>query len=195
MALAHQPIFSEFPTYDDTYIINDTTSSQVFYGELNGFPHTYRLDIKENQEIKVEVLVPDIEEAHNDRGAIIVRELEVGGVEEVVRLSKGKNAWESFYEPWGGDSYRRGPTYVGELEPGSYLLEVQTAENLGKYVLVLGEMKSLSGLGYFEKLSRIYEIKKFFGKSPISVLQSPIYLLSVITLILIGFLIYRRKKK
>ena len=192
VALAHQPVLVEFERYQDTFPIVDPELSKAFYGVLSGFPHTYQITIDEPLELRAQVLVPDIDEADDNRGAIIVRLKDRAGVAEVARLKPKEASWESFYEPWGGDSYRSGPEWSGTLEPGTYFLEVNTAINLGKYVFVVGEFDKFSELGYFATVKRIYQVKKFFGKPGITLLQSPVFTIPFLLLLTLSYFGYRR---
>ena len=192
VALAHIPELPVYERYEDTQIIADPTISRAFYAELTGFPHNYEFTLDTEKEISVELLNPDIKEATDNRSAIIVK-YEKRGVSEVARLNYQDADWESFYEPFGGDSYRRGPAFKGTLPAGRYLLEVNTSENFGKYVLVVGQLENFSEVGFLETLKRIYQVKQFYGKPPIATLQSPFYLVPVSILLMTGVIVYRRK--
>ena len=195
VASAHLPNLPEFSDYEDVEVIAEPQVSQAYYSELTGFPHRYEFTLDSRQEIFVEVLVPDIHEATNDIGGIVVKKKPRGLVEEVSSLIARDASWESFYEPFGGDSYRRGPSFTGEVDAGEYLIEISTAMNTGKYVLVVGEREDFSGVGFFENLKRIYEVKRFFGKPPIAVFQSPFYFVPLLIVVLIGLLVWYRRRK
>lgn len=194
-ALAHQPAVVDFTNYDDNEVVEDVTLSQAYYGDLINFPHTYEINLTKPETLFVELLVPDIEGIDTNRSVLIVKRNPSGRVREVARLVPEEAEWESFYEPFGGDSYLRGPSFKQELEAGSYLIEVSTGDNLGKYVLVVGEREDFSNLGYFETVKRIYEVKKFYGKSPLAVLQSPIISVPLLVLLIVGFFLRRWYKK
>ncbi len=184
---------SDFSAYEDVELISDPTANQSFYGELDGFPHTYYFILKSDQELSFELFVPNIEEAKDDIGAIVVKKALRGSVEEVARLNPKTAEWGSFRKFSGGDSYRRGPSLSKELSAGEYILEVNTSVNEGKYVLALGALADYSGVGILKTWKQIYLVKRFYGKPPIAVLQSPYYFIPV-TLILIVFFVWYRKR-
>jgi len=193
---AHVPVLPEFASYDDAKTIVSPDISRAYYGELTSFPHRYEFVIEENnRDLFVEVLVPDIEAAANNIDAIIVKQHDAGYVDEVARLSAKDATWESFYEWFGGDSYRRGPGFEKTVEPGKYILEVFNANNVGKYVLVVGKKEDFSEVSIFETQQRIYEVKRFYGKSPLAVLQSPFYYVPTSVIILIALILWYRHRK
>jgi hypothetical protein len=194
---AHVPLVVTQTDLHDVVTIEDPDLSQAFYGLLQGFPHTYEFTVTQPMKLFVEVLVPDIESSTNNVSSIIVREVERSGrVTEIARLPAKDAAWESFFEPFGGDSYRRGPRFEAGIEPGKYRVEVHTPDNVEKYVLVVGKREEFAGIGYFELLGRIAEVKVFFEKPRISIVQSPfVYIPLIIILIAFGALWYWRKKR
>ncbi len=194
---AHVPVLPEFISYEDAKTIEFPDISRAYYGELTSFPHRYEFVIGENdQNLFVEVLVPDIKEAANDIDAIIVKQHDAGYVDEVARLLAKDAAWDSFYEWFGGDSYRRGPGFERQVEPGKYILEVYNDNNMGKYVLVVGKKEDFSEISVLETMKRIYGVKHFYGKSSLAVLQSPFYFIpAVVILIILVMLWYRHRKQ
>lgn len=195
LALAHSPALPEYASYDDITQVPDATVSRAYYAELVGFPHRYEFVVTEPQELFVEVLVPDTKEAENNIGAIIMKQKRPGLYDLVSELDARAVDWESFYEPFGGDSYRRGPSFTGAVEPGEYLIEVSTGHNVGKYIFVIGTKEDFSEVGFWGTMKRIYEVKRFLGKPPIAVLQSPFYLVPFLIVTVIGFLVYWRYKR
>ncbi len=193
---AHIPLVVTQENLHDIVTISNPDVSQAFYGELVGFPHTYEIEAKEPFTLTVEVLMPDIDSSNNTVSGIVVRNVTGSGrVTEVTRLLAKGASWSSFFEPWGGDSYRRGGTFSKEVEAGTYRIELSTPVNLEKYVLVVGE-KEESDLGYFETLERIMDVKVFFGKSRIMVIQSPLaYVPLLILFCILGFVYYRRRRQ
>jgi hypothetical protein len=193
VADAHVPNMVHPESETDITVIEDPNLSQAFYGELINFPHTYEISSEEPFLLKVEVLAPDIKSSENIYSGIIVKMPEgKGRVTEITRLKAGDASWESKYEPFGGDSYRHGPSYETEVAAGTYRIEVHTPDNIGKYVLVVGAREEMS-IGYFEMLGRIIEVKRFFEKTPLLVVQSPFYYVPL-GLILIVYFLYRRTK-
>jgi len=195
-ARAHVPLVLAPGHVEDAHEITDPGLSQAFYSDLAGFPHSYRISTGEEVIVPVEVLVPDVPRAENRVNVIIVRERERGGVDEVTRLSAANAQWKQIYEPFSAEYYRQGPSERVRLEPGDYRIEVSTPDNTEPYVLVVGEREELGGLGYVETVRQIAQVKEFFGKSPVWVIESPIvYVPALIVVAIIGvgaFIIWRR---
>lgn len=186
---AHQATFVN-PSQHDVITITDVELSQGFYGELSDAPHTYTFTLEEPTTVFTEILVPDIDSATNDKSGLILESLtDDAGVREVKRLPAKEATWESFYEWFAGDSYRRGPSYYDSLEPGTYLIEVSTPINHGKYVLVVGKREDSKG--YVATIKDIAQVKEFFGKSKMAILQSPLVSVPLVILLVLMYVIFR----
>lgn len=197
-AYAHVPLVVTQDSLYDITTIEDPELSQAFYGSLADFPHTYEIRADEPFHLYAEVLVPDIESTQNIVNGIVVRATgQKGRVEEVARLLAKDATWESFYEPWGGDTYRKGAVFEKDLERGVYRIEVSTPDNRQKYVLVVGKREDSGGIGYFETIGRIADVKTFFGKSKIRVIESPLVYIPLLLsiLLVVGLWYWRRRKK
>lgn len=193
LASAHVPVLVEQESLRDILIIEDPDLSQAFYGEMDNFPHTFEIRSGKPFMLFTQILVPDIDSAKDNISGIIIKLPESRGrVEEITRLSLS-SPWPSEYEPFGGDSYRMGPSFERELGPGTYRIEVNTPDNVEKYVLVVGKREELT-IGYFELVGRIAEVKAFFGKSKLRVVESPYVYVPLLVLLGIGYLLYRRRK-
>jgi hypothetical protein len=194
---AHVPVLVEQTSLHDVYVIDDPTLSQAFYGTQNGFPHTYEIRTKEPFLLRAEVLIPDIDHATENVTGIIIKETgRQGRVEEVARMLATDATWESFYEFWGGDSYRRGGVFEREVPAGVYRIEVSTPDNESPYVLVVGTREEWGDLGYFDIVGRIADVKVFFGKSKLRVIESPLVYIPLLIMACIGGVYwYRRRMK
>jgi hypothetical protein len=189
---AHVPVIVEQDTVLDLVSITKPEVSKTFYGALTNFPHTYQIQADASFRLKAEILIPDIPEAKHNISGIIIREIEGSGrVEEIARLSAGEASWESFYEPFGGDTYLRGPSFDAEVGGGVYRIEVSTPDNVEKYVLSVGFLEE-NDLGYITLLQRIAAVKTFFNKSQFMVVQSPFVYVPLVLITLAGLFAYRR---
>ena len=187
---AHIPLVVEQKTLHDIVTIDEPEVSQAFYGAMQDFPHTYEIRAQEPFHLFVQVLVPDISSSKNIVSGIIIKEKAGSGrVEEVARLLAKDAAWESFFEPWGGDSYRSGGTFEKDVPAGVYRIEVSTPNNQEKYVLVVGKKETFGTIGYFETIGRISDVKVFFGKSRILIIESPLVYIPL-SIILLGVFMY-----
>lgn len=190
---AHTPMLMNQKNVDDVIRVDDPSLSQAFYGTLNNFPHTYEIIAREPFTLYTEILVPDIEGQTNTPSGIIIKLPQAGGrVEEIARLQAKDASWEAAYEFFGGDTYRHGPQFEKELPAGTYRVEVHSADNKEKYVLVIGKREEVV-LGYIELIRRIAGVKEFFGKSQISIIQSPfIFIPLLVGAVIVGWLLRRR---
>jgi hypothetical protein len=168
---AHQVSFVHVGQHDTT-AISDVTRSQAFYGVLTDAPHLYVFTILEPTSFFAELLVPNISDAQNDKSGLLLR-VHDGSVVEIARLEARGAVWDTFYEWFSGDSYRRGASYMGTLEPGTYEFEVSTPVNRGKYVLLVGKREEFTFDHYFQTVRDIASIKAFFGKSSATIIQTP----------------------
>ncbi len=194
---AHVPYIVTQESLRDIKAIEEPEISRAFYGAMTGFPHTYEIRATEPFHLYAQILVPDIESSVNNVSGIIIKETTPGGrVMEVTRFLAKDAVWESQYEPWGGDSYRVGGTFEKDVDAGVYRIEVSTPDNIEKYVLVVGKTEDFGEIGYFETIGRIAEVKAFFGKPKILVIQSPfVYVPLLIALTLGGVLWWRRRSR
>lgn len=194
-AFAHTPVIVEQQTVGDITQIADPDLSQAFYGVLNDFPHTFEVRADKPFKLHTEILVPDIEESTNNISGIIIKEQGKGKrVLEVARLSAKEATWESEFEPFGGDTYRHGSSFDKELDAGVYRIEVHTPDNRDKYVLVVGTREEMS-IGYFELIGRMIEVKKFFGKSPFMIIESPFVYIPLLLILIIGGVVWYVRKR
>jgi hypothetical protein len=171
---AYVPLVVERESVSALHTIEDPTLEQYFYGTLNNFPHTFVITQDEAFTLQVEVLVPEMEGSKNEvNGIIVKKEGRQGRVVEVARMLAKEASWESFREPWGGDKYRRGAMYSALVEPGTYHIEVSTPNNDSPYALVVGTRKERGEVSYFEMIGRIKDVKSFYGRSSLMVIESP----------------------
>jgi len=192
---AHVPSVITQESLHDITEISNPEISKAYYGALDGFPQTYAIKSSEPFNLFVEILIPDHEESTPIVSGIIIREVgKSGRVSEVARLLASDATWESFYEPWGGDRYRRGASFEKEVEAGTYRIEVTTPNNDEKYVLIVGKEEKFGELGYFETLERLMQVKVFLGKSKLRIIESPFAYVPLM-LLLIGVVIWRYRKR
>jgi hypothetical protein len=193
---AHVPVIVEQTSLHDIEIVTDPVRSQAFYGTLDDFPHTYEIRVKEPFLLRAEVLIPDTDSAKELVSGIVIRETgRQGKVEEVTRMLAKDATWESFYEFWGGDRYRRGGLYEAEVTPGVYRIEVSTPDNDASYVLVIGTEEEWGDVGYFEMIGRIADVKAFFGKPTVMVVQSPLIFIPLLGIIGVCVILYIWRKR
>ena len=195
LALAHEPVFPQPESSRTTLPLEERQVSQAYYGTLTGVPHTYTFTVSEDEPFHLQLLLPDtkniLDEQYEPKAILVKRTTR--GVREIFRLSAGESDWPSFYEFWAGDRYLRGPEKDLTLDAGEYILEISTADNYAKYVMVVGSEERIS-LHYFKTVAGVYKVKQFFGKPAVTVLQSPIVLVPLLLIIIVGFWYWRKEK-
>jgi hypothetical protein len=187
--------FVEYPTYDDLVTLDTQSANTWYIGELNRFPHTYQFTLAEPQTVSFAILVPELDTPEMKPGGIIVRQLTEGGVAEVTRLNPKEVEWQVWEDSTTGDAYLRGPSYRSELEPGSYLIEVQAPSNQGKYALQFGEGSPTAGIGYFAAVGSLPALKRWHGKSVLHIFESRQVYIPLLVIIVLGssWWYYRRQ--
>ena len=197
--LAHQPrIVSEGRIVQ----INNPEISQAFYGELKGKAVDFEIDSGQPFKFYVGLLVPDLPHIKKDISAGVFST--EGGDKKNLFFLDGENyEWTYFYEEFAGDAYYKGPEVRADLEKGKYIIEVFNGDNLGKYVLAVGEKEEFPINETFNTLKVLPKLKKdFFGKSPFAAFFNkiglfiflPLIIILVVVIFLVFLVKYIRKK-
>jgi len=180
--LAHQPrIVSE----EGIIQIKNPEISQAFYGELKGKAVDFEIDSDQPFKFYAGLLVPDLPDIRKDisAGVSLVGE---GGKKFLFFLNGENYKWTYFYEEFAGDTYYKGPEVRADLEKGKYIIEVFSGDNLGKYVLAVGEKEEFPVNETFNTLKILPRLKKdFFGKSLFTAFFNKIGLFIFLPLIII----------
>lgn len=192
--LAFEPHFSvqEDPFHVFT-ISPDIEVKREYYGSLVGQPHLYEVTLDAPALLSVQVLTPASNPTKN-LGGIAVSVLPSGGVKEVGRLQASTASWEPTQLAYLNDDFLAGPTLEAELSAGTYRVEVNTPENRGDYVLIVGTDTPSSG--YFELVGEVWSVKQFLGRSVFSmVTESVIYLpVGIVLMLVLIFITWRIRK-
>ena len=186
-AFAHLP---RLVGEEEVVEIKDPEVSQAFYGQLPGEPVLYEIYAREDFLLYVSLLVPDLPDIKTDISALVTRINEVG--EEHLSLLEGeKHPWEEFYEPFAGDHYLEGPEFEKEVPQGTYLIEVFSPQNTGKYVLSVGKQEVFTPAETIHTLKTLPALKgDFFEKSPLTAFFNLIGLFILIVLVLVVVPLY-----
>ncbi len=157
----HQPrlVLQKDLAFNYPLTIQSPEISQAFYGELTGSSHFYQIISDKDFNLYLNILVPDIKGARTDFS------VEVSNGKTIILNGKGF-AWERFFEPFGGDYYRKGPEFKARIEKGSYLIRVYNDDRQGKYVLAVGEIESFPPKEMIKAFLAMPRLKTFFNKSP-----------------------------
>ena len=111
-AHSHQPFLVIKTNYTATnpFRIVEPEVSKAFYGELKGAPDYYLLAPEKPLALYVNILTPDITNFNTNVFSVevMVREGSGTGYSTVYTLDGNGTEWKRYYEPFGGDWYRKG---------------------------------------------------------------------------------------
>lgn len=185
--------------------IENPEISQAFYGELNGVPQLFEIDVDKSFNLYVNILIPDLSGINTDFSAEIYKaNLPVS--DTVAKLNGADFAWQKFYEPFGGDNYLKGPEFEKQAGPGKYLITVSSGfnpachpeqsikpcpENTGKYVLAVGKIEKFTPKEILKTILLLPKLKKdFFEKSPLTAYFNYVGLFMLGFLIIIAIIVF-----
>jgi hypothetical protein len=174
--------------YAVVVIDNAITTQAEYLGELVGDPHMYEFTIGGE-----ETLTLTVSQLENEPplllSLIAVKENNHNaGVAEVGRLTAKDIKWKVVDDSVLGLTFLRSQKFEADIGTGVYRVEVSTPDNIGSYMLTVGEEPVSPG--YFSTLADIRQIQRFFGKSPLALLKSSYVYYPVGSLVLIGLLYY-----
>lgn len=179
--------------YEVTTIEGDLNSQKEYLGELKGDPHMYEFGVGSTTKLSL-ALMQAVETDLLPLSLIIIKQNDDrGGVTEIGRLNNKNIKWQKFEDSALGVNLSKSESFVVDLSPGIYRVEVSSPDNIGKYALVIGDEKNAQG--YFKELSNIYTIETFFGGSVFSMIKSSYvyYPLGIIILIILLYLTWRKR--
>lgn len=195
VSIAHQPriVYGQ-----DIVHIQNPSVSQAFYARLNGSPDFYRIDSDVPFRLFVSVLVPDIEDVDKDV-SFEVSEADKDRMLLIFRADGSDYNWTRYFEEFGGDYYFSGPEVSEDVDGGTYFIKVFSADNDGKYVLVVGIEEEFPLSEIIKTLIVLPRLKSdFFGKSPLSAylnLTGVFLLIFVVMIAGISFFVLRVFRK
>jgi hypothetical protein len=143
-------------------VVTDPEISKAYYTKLSGDTHVYSITSDKPFALYVNVLVPDIAGQKKDVSAVILKD---GNI--LSALDGTTFAWTQFWEPFGYDSYWKGPEYKAQSEAGKYEIRVSSTNNNSKYSLAIGESEAFDFKESMKALHLVPKIKRdFFNENP-----------------------------
>lgn len=108
----------------------------------------------------------------------IIKDVEIiknGNTEQPLAILNGNNfEWTKFFEPFGHDSYWKGPQFKAAVQAGEYQIIVSSEKNDSKYSLATGNIETFDFKESVNALKLILKNKReFFEKSPADFILSP----------------------
>ena len=186
--LAHQPVIVE----QEVIEIEKPEISRAFYDELQGRPRLYKIDSEKDFDLYVNLLVP---KNTNPKGRYSANIYQIKDSQRMLLAKVDGNSveWEEFYEPFGGDTYLKGPEFKRAVPAGKYEIKVYSHDNRGRYVLAVGEKEFFGPKEIVSVYTKIPRLKKdFFESNPLSFLWTPF---GIVAVIVIGGIIYLLLRK
>lgn len=163
---AHEP---RLVNDNQLVIIKNSDVSQAFYGELKGQAADFLIDLKTEQDLYLQILVPALPGIQKDKTITVEYAKELGqAATNFMKIEPGSAVWQSFYEEYAGDNYFEGQSEKKLAEPGYYTIKVTSPDNAGKYVLVVGEKEEFPAPEMLKALITIPQLKKNFFQEPIT---------------------------
>jgi hypothetical protein len=178
-AFAHQPRLVGNQTLIE---VKNPDISQAFYAKLNGSPQVYKIVSDKPLQLYVNILVPALPSSKTDILAEIYKDSEAPD-NLIKKLDGSLYKWTKFYEPFGGDTYLKGPEYEEPVTAGTYLVKVSNPNNQGKYAVAIGKKEKFPPGEILRTIIILPKLKKnFFEKSPLTAYfnLSGVFLLVVI---------------
>lgn len=185
ITLAHQPqIVTKTPV-----VVMQPEISRAYYAKLNGTPQIYLIQVNQPLNLYINILVPAIAGQKKDVSVMVLKDSK-----QLAILDGSNFKWKRFFEPFGFDTYWKGPEYKVLVEAGQYEVRVSSGKNDSRYALAIGEKEVFTFKEGLRDLSVVPQLKRsFFKESPISFILSPfgfgevviIYLLDLIVILIL----------
>lgn len=179
--------------YEIVTVKSDLGPEHIYLGELNDFPIMYEITAKESFDLSSRVRqIYNGSEKPVSFSLIVIRQDERGGgVTEVARLRPGTDDWTMVKDSVFGMTFWESEALTSTVEPGVYRIEISNPDNVGRYMLTLGEGEDLPG--YFTTLANVRTTQKFFGYSILRLLTSS-YVYYTLGIFFLLFVIHRTWK-
>lgn len=194
--LAHCPRLVQGPLTT----VTDPEKSQAFYGELSGTSHRFIIQSNSAFRLFLQLMEPDVPSSQKVFGLTLCKK-EGAACRELWKGNK-EVSWTSFYEEFVGDHYWVGPTFSDTLNnieaamrgvmvpAGTYLVDVFSPSNSGKYILGVGDVEEWSMSEVVNAVVLLPSIKQFFEKpwwkyftTPTTIVMAAIFLILLIGIV------------
>jgi len=167
-SLAHQPILNtgKEMSKSNPYLIEDPEISKAIYSTLSGTNHFYKISSKTSFNFYVGLTVPKIDDCFDfQRFSFTVLDQDFHTIQEF----DGQNfKWWEWYEPYGKKWYWVGPEYgknfksTNTYNAGTYYIKVFNKDNIGKYVLAVGDIEKFTPIVIAKTIVTLPRINKQF---------------------------------
>ena len=189
VALAFNPISPE-PTqpYEPIVLEGDAFIERELLGTLDNYPVMYELTTDVAMDLVIKIL-QRADENVQPMNLIVVRDNEgKGGVVEVARLNQTTDKWTQVENKTVAATFIQSRTMNLSIPPGTYRIEVSTPDNVGNYMLIVGDEPT--SVNYFKTLGNIFETQRHFEYSIFRFFLSPYVYVPLLIILIIGGLYY-----
>lgn len=169
--------------YEVLSLGSDLAVEREYYGELMEYPVMYELVSEANFTLKARLEQP-VGAQPAPLSLLVVRVLENGRVEKVVRQAAKDTVWQDRLDRILGVSWWGGEPYEAELPAGTYRIEVSSPVNEGKYRLTIGN--TVRPIGYMATWKRLFAVNDFLGRGMLSLLTSYFVLAHIVAVVALG---------
>jgi len=171
-SLAHQPILNSDGemSSDQPYVIENPEISKAIYSTLDGTDHYYMISSDKPFNFYAGLTVPKIDDCDDFlRFSFAVLDNDFHIIQE---FDGQQFQWWEWYEPYGKKWYWVGPEYGEDFkssnvfDAGTYYIKVYNKDNIGKYVLAVGDIEKFTPFVIARAIVTVPIInKKFWDKS------------------------------
>ena len=151
--------FQAAPPIEHSYL-GTLDDYPIMYEISSEDPFTFSAQVSQLSNAEVEPLSLLLIRS-NDRG---------GGVKEIARMNVDPAEWVRTTDSKLGITLVTSPVLSEMLEPGTYRVEVSSPDNIGRYLITVGQEPTEPG--YFAELGAIRQTQAYFGLGIFSMLKS-----------------------
>lgn len=156
---------------------SDPKIEREYYGELKEYPVMYEIVSQSDFTLRA-LLEQPVGIEPIPLSLLVVRVLENGRVETVVRQAARDTVWLERKDQILGMNWWGGDVYESLLKAGTYRIEVSSPLNEGKYRLTVGDTER--PIGYFATWKRLLAVNDFLDRSTFSLIASYFVLVHVV---------------
>lgn len=196
-----QPAAAQRPVLVTTTptVIQDPEASTTHYGHLSGQPAVFVISSAVRFTLVVDLLVPAPATPPLGLKTEVARTNELGANILLSVIEPSTADWQTFYEPYGGNTYWQAPAYRQDVDPGTYQITVSSRTNTEAYVLAVGHRSTSPVTRFVQSLATLPTIQSaYFGRPAWMFLVrglvgTVVISLVALILIIIGLVIWRRR--
>jgi hypothetical protein len=157
--------------YEIVPLTGDFDEKRLLLGKLDNFPVMYGAIVVATTTLSIQLAQRDYGANPLGLSLMVVRVDDTGGgVTEVGRVYLQPADWQKRKDSVLGMTFLESALVHKEIGPGTYRIEVSTPDNLGSYMLTVGEIDA--GSGYFDTVGNVRLVQKNFGFSVFTMLRS-----------------------